>query len=201
VGGLTSTRSQRRRIGRLRDDLRQLRPPERQETLADLGDPVLVQLAQQLLDQEWLDQVERAEWLAKAEAGIAVSSRELTPKLDFERDGVRRLPMLERLRLARLVMERDRMLQGLPVDHPQPPVRPVPAPPAQVEEVPTLPTVATDDRQQVRMLRRVDGRSGGLDFHVRAGQVVAVPEALARVWLERAWAVELDGHRPAEGRG
>jgi hypothetical protein len=150
-----STSSQRRRVGRLRGELADLRPPSRPRLLSDRGDPTLTRLGVQLLAQDWLDQVEEAEALAVASGGVPPVG--FTRRLDFERGGVGRLPVDAQLRLARWFAERyvaggqPRSVAPEPVlpelHLPPPAERVVPAsePPVQEPE-----TVVEDGRRVLR---------------------------------------------------
>jgi len=130
----------RRRAERTRARLDRLRPPERapSRSLADLGDPVLERLGEELIRQEWLDQVQAAEAVAEMERhGLPATGEFRLP--GFERDGVVRLPVSEQLRLARMFTDRYQLALGLSArpevelrgDRPLPPAELVakPAPP------------------------------------------------------------------------
>jgi len=189
--------SQRRRIGRLRAELAAARPAERPQTLGDLGDPLLVDLGQQVLEQEWLDRVEQEEHLAEWRARGIMPPAGFQPRLEFERHGVRRLPPSERLLLARRCIERYwHATRGQPAQDR------APEPEAQVEPsaepAQDRPPEPDDDRVRVRLLRSVGGRSGGEDFQLQAGDLADVPPTLARRWLQDGWAEQepsRNGHR------
>jgi hypothetical protein len=93
-----------RRAERLRGEIADLRPPERPRLLSELGDPTLTRLGAQLVEQQWLDQVEEAEALAQAEGGVPPVG--FTRQPTFARGGVRRLPVGEQLLAARRFAER-----------------------------------------------------------------------------------------------
>jgi hypothetical protein len=111
----------KRRVERLQGTVTRLPRPSQRDVrrLADLGDPELVRLGQVVMDQEWLDQLEREEKTARAEAGDWPTSAEMERQREFERGGVKRIPKAEELLAIRQFTERyiraTRGAQQLPV--------------------------------------------------------------------------------------
>jgi hypothetical protein len=99
----------RRRVERARAALDALRPAQALAgpTLAELGDPRLVELTALLTQQDWLDEVEEREALGpflRGEADLPDPSRLHHPA--YQHSGVRRMPMAWQLQAAREVAER-----------------------------------------------------------------------------------------------
>jgi hypothetical protein len=117
--------------------------------LEELGDPVLTRLGVQLVQQQQLDQVEEVEALAAASGGVP--SVGFTRRADFERGGVRRLPVEEQLRLARWFAERH--LAGGP--------RPVELAVAELATTPPTAAVAAANGHRGNGSKTADSRRGG----------------------------------------
>jgi hypothetical protein len=106
---MPTTDGLRKRAERLRATLDSLRPPQAPtgRSLEELGDPRLVELYGLIDAQQRLDQVEEAEALGPYLAGAASlpdPGRLHLPA--YQHDGVRRMPMVWQLQLAREFSER-----------------------------------------------------------------------------------------------
>jgi hypothetical protein len=99
----------KRRAERAKARLDGLRPPPRPAgpTLGELGDARAVELADVLLDQQWLDEAEVEAELARWRAeGVEVPPVSRAGDPAYEQDGVVRLPRAQTLAMARELVER-----------------------------------------------------------------------------------------------